>query len=238
MLLSFPGRLGSARLACHPWLAAFCAFSAALRARAVAHRHGGALALCRLCLHCFLEFIAMADYRIRLRPGDNRPDALWNQIPDDHAVRVGRFMAAYALVEFKLEMIIWHLIGASKHDLRPLTARLDARPKKEAITELLKSRATVQADQRSAWEATKPLLGELTERRSWLAHGIWVPAPLGATSTLLTRKGKAPDIIARMNPITVSDLDQWLSTAALAVENLNKLLPQTHNEQSPSADKR
>jgi hypothetical protein len=29
----------------------------------------------------------MVDYRIRLPPGDTRPDALWNTIPDEHAVR-------------------------------------------------------------------------------------------------------------------------------------------------------
>jgi hypothetical protein len=167
----------------------------------------------------------MTQYRIQKDPADPRPDAIWDQIPTEHAQRVGRLIAAYALVEFKLEAIIWRLIGTSKHDLRPLTARLDARPKKEAIDDILASRK-VPPEQSEAWAKAKPLLKSLSERRNWLAHGIWVPIPLGQTSVLLTRKGKAPDIIARAKPVSTTDLDEWIEEARELVRCLNVLLPQ------------
>lgn len=173
---------------------------------------------------------------VAIRTENPQPDVLWNAIPDEHAVRVGRFLAGCALVEFKLEILIWHLIGAARHDLRPLTARLDARPKREAIDELLKRRA-IPEDQDAAWEAAKPLLKQLAEHRSWLAHGFWVPFPLGKTSVVLTRKGKAPDVIARMKPITIGDLDTWIAQAADTVAHLNQLLPPDPDEQPPSPDR-
>lgn len=166
----------------------------------------------------------MVEYRIRLSEEDTRPDALWAQIPDDHAVRIGRFMAACSLIEFKMEMIIWHLIRTRKHDLRPLTARLDAGRKKDAIDELLKLRV-LTADQQNAWDQAKELLGELSRDRSWIAHGLWLPLPLGETGALSTRRGKAPDAIARFKPIRVEDLDQWIAKAGRAVSLLNKFLP-------------
>jgi hypothetical protein len=167
----------------------------------------------------------MVDYRIRLSDEDTRPDALWAQIPDDHAVRVGRFMAAMSLVEFKLEMIIWHLIGANTHDLRVLTARLDASRKRDAIDELLKLRV-LTADQQNAWDAAKPLLGRLSEARSRIAHGLWLPIRFGEIGALSTRRGKAPGSIARIRPIDVEkNLDQWIAKAGQAVSLLNKFLP-------------
>ena len=176
----------------------------------------------------------MVDYRIRMRPGDTRPDVLWEQISDDHAIRIGRFIAAWGLIEFKLETIIWHLIRANKHDLRPLTARLDARPKKEAIDQLFKLRVLTD-EQEKAWAEAKNLLGELTKARSWIAHGLWMPMPFEATGTLLTRKGKAPDTIAKFKPISVKELDRWLTQAAQTVSLLNLFLP---CEPTPSRRKR
>ena len=55
----------------------------------------------------------MVEYRFPLQPG--KPHPLWDEIPDELAVRVGRFMAAYSLVEFELEVIIWHLTGATSN---------------------------------------------------------------------------------------------------------------------------
>jgi hypothetical protein len=165
----------------------------------------------------------MTQYRISKGTGDPRPDAIWDQIPDEHALRVGRFIAAYALVEFKLEAIVWRLIGADKHDLRPLTARLDAQPKREAINELL-ARRTVPPEQEEAWDLAKPLLAQLSEHRAWLAHGVWVPVPIGQASVLRTRKGKA-NIIARLKPVATTDLDTWIAEARELVRLLNVLLP-------------
>jgi hypothetical protein len=113
----------------------------------------------------------MAEYRIRMLPGDNRPDVLWEQIPDDYAILVGRLMAAWSLIEFKLECIIWHFIGGHPRDLRRLTARLDARPKQEAIDELIVSRS-LTPEQRKAWSQAKSLLTTLSCNRNWLAHGV------------------------------------------------------------------
>lgn len=48
----------------------------------------------------------MVEYRIRLGPGATKPYPLWDRIPDELAVRVGRFIAAYSLIEFELEVII------------------------------------------------------------------------------------------------------------------------------------
>ena len=174
----------------------------------------------------------MTTYRIRKRDGDAKPDAIWDQIPDEHAIRVGRLIAAYALVEFKLEAIIWRLIGANKHDLRPLTARLDARPKKEAIDDLMARRAS-PPDETEAWNLARPLLKQLSERRNWLAHGVWVPVPIGEISVLLTRKGKAPDIIARAKPVSTTDLDSWIADARVLVGHLNKILPQSNDAPLP-----
>jgi hypothetical protein len=182
------------------------------------------------------DFCAMTRYHIRKRPDDPRPDAIWDQIPKEHAQRVGRLIAAYALVEFKLEAIIWRLIGASKHDLRPLTARLDARPKKEAIDELLACHA-IPPEEMKAWNLAKPLLKQLSEHRNWFAHGVWVPVPIGETSVFLTRKGKAPDIIARAKPVSTTDLDLWIAEARELVRHLNMLLPDDGDAPPPQPRK-
>jgi hypothetical protein len=165
----------------------------------------------------------MVEYRIRLRPGATKPHPLWDRIPDELAVRVGRFVAACSLIEFEIEVIIWHLTGAtSKHDRLDLTSRLDARRKAAAIKKLLKNH-TVPLEQLAAWEAAEPLLEELAERRNWVVHGVWWPVPIMETSVLRTRKGKPPDSIARLRRIDVTDLDDWIGTAAEAVEHLSKL---------------
>jgi hypothetical protein len=80
-------------------------------------------------------------------------------------------MAAWSLIEFKLECIIWHFIGGHPRDLRRLTARLDARPKQEAIDELIVSRS-LTPEQRKAWSQAKSLLTTLSCNRNWLAHGV------------------------------------------------------------------
>jgi hypothetical protein len=179
----------------------------------------------------------MADYRIRLHPDDTRPDALWGIIPDEHALLVGRFIAAYALVEFKLECIIWRLIKADKHALRPLTSRLDAKPKREAIDALMKQGA-ISAGHKAAWKEAKPILIKLSEHRSWIAHGLWVPLPIGAISVVMTRKGRSPDVIAKLKPLLDSEIKNWIAQAAQAIEHLNTLLPAQSDEPSPSPDKR
>jgi hypothetical protein len=56
-------------------------------------------------------------------------------------------IAASSLIEFKLECMIWHLIGGHPRDLRRLTARLDVRPKQESIDELIASRANTRTAQ-------------------------------------------------------------------------------------------
>jgi hypothetical protein len=176
---------------------------------------------------------AMVDYRIRLPQGDTRPDALWNTIPDEHAVRVGRFLAAWSLIEFKLECIIWHLIGDKPRDLRRLTTKLNVQLKGETIDELV-ALHPLCAEQMKAWGAAKDLIKELVSERNLLAHGVWVPIPFGSVGALLTSKGgirkgktKQPPVVTlgQIKPISVTDLDSWLAKTCKTVENLNKLLP-------------
>jgi hypothetical protein len=122
----------------------------------------------------------------------------------------------------------------SGEQVSPLTARLDARPKKEAIDQLFKLRVLTD-DQEEAWNEAKDLLSQLTEARSWIAHGLWMPMPFGSIGALLTRKGKAPDTIAKFKPIGVKELDRWLAQAVQAVSLLNRFLP---CEPTPSRRKR
>ena len=181
----------------------------------------------------------MVEYRIRMHPGDNRPDALWEQIPDDHAVRVGRFMAAWSLIEFKLECIIWNLIGGDRKFCGPLTARLDAQPKQETIDELLVTRRLCP-EQMEAWAAAKQAIGGLRQHRNSLAHGVWLPIPFEITGVLSTRKGgirkgdRKPYsvVLAQIKPIEIDDLDGWIAEAGEAVRNLNLLLPEGSDDGS------
>jgi hypothetical protein len=176
----------------------------------------------------------MVNYRLRLDPDDPSPDALWDRIPDEHAIRVGRFMAAWTLIEFKLECIIWHLIGADKRDLRRLTAKLDVRPKEETIDELI-ALHPLHPEQAYAWAEAKVLLGQLVKERTWIVHGLWVPFPFSSVGVLQTAKGgirrdsktKAPTSVAlaKIKPVTTDDLDDWLLQARKAVRLLNQLLP-------------
>ena len=174
---------------------------------------------------------------VTIRTENPQPDVLWNAIPDEHAVRVGRFMAAWSLIEFKLEYLIWHFIGIDKRDLRRLTARLDARPKQEVIDELLARRRPTARDAQS-WAAAKKLIDDISGRRNLVAHGVWVPYPLGSTGVLQTRRGgivkddhgEPIEVVpARLKPITTDELDDWIAQARAAVRHLNDLIP----EQSP-----
>jgi hypothetical protein len=176
----------------------------------------------------------MTDFQIRLHPDDPRPDALWDRIPDKHALGVGRFMAAWTLIEFKLECIIWHLIGGDKRDLRRLTAKLDVRPKEETIDELIVLHP-LYPEQAAAWAEAKDLLKELVKQRTWIVHGLWVPISFDSVGVHQTAKGgvrkdkrtKHPTSVAlgQIKPITTTDLDDWLSKARETVRYLNKLLP-------------
>jgi hypothetical protein len=130
----------------------------------------------------------MVEYRFPLPPG--KPHPLWDAIPDELAIRVGRFVAACSVIELELEVIIWHLTGASKHERLSLTVGLDARQKAARNTKLLKNH-TVPPEQKEAWGATEPLLEQLAECRGWVTHGVWVPVPIGETSALRTRRGRA-----------------------------------------------
>jgi hypothetical protein len=152
-------------------------------------------------------------------------DVLWNRIPDEHALRVGRLIGAWSLVEFKLECLIWHLIGGDKRDLRRLTSRLDHRPKEETIDELLAVRKC-PAKYAAAWETTKDLIGQLVPQRNLLAHGVWIPYPTGESGLMQTRKGgivkdsnKNPMdvVIAQITTVTTAQLDSWIELACKAV---------------------
>jgi hypothetical protein len=178
----------------------------------------------------------MVDYRVRLEPEDPSPDALWDRIPDEHAIRVGRFMAAWTLIEFKLEYIIWHLVGGDKRDLRRLTAKLDVRPKEETIDELIVMHP-LRPEQAEAWAEAKVLIGELVKERTWIVHGLWVPFPFGSVGVQQTAKGgirrdsttKTPTSVAlaKIKLVTTDDLDGWLQQAREAVRLLNQLLPES-----------
>lgn len=159
-------------------------------------------------------------------------DVLWNRIPDDHAVLVGRFIAAWSLIEFKLECLIWHLIGGDQRDLRRLTARLDHRPKEETIDELLAVRE-LPAELADTWKKAKAVICQLVSHRNFLAHGVWVPYPIGSVGVMQTRKGgiindehrKPADVaMAKIAVVETTQIEGWIEGARHAVNQLNKLL--------------
>jgi hypothetical protein len=174
---------------------------------------------------------------------DGPHDALWNQIPDEHAARVGRLIAAWSLIEFKLECLIWHIIGGDKRDLHRLTSKLDWLPKEQTIDSLLAGRK-VPAEHTAAWEAAENLMGQLSSHRNLLAHVVWVPFPIGQAGTglLQTRKGgiikdaqRNPTdvVIAKIAAVTTTQLDHWIQMAGTVVDHLNTLL---NDEPPPSRD--
>jgi hypothetical protein len=119
-----------------------------------------------------------------------------------------------------------------------LTARLDARPKQEVIDELLANRRPTPSQVQS-WAAAKTLIAEISGRRNVIAHGVWVPYPLGSTGVLQTRRGgivkddrgEPIDVVpARLKPITTDELDDWIAQACEAVRHLNDLLPEHPSE--------
>ena len=170
-------------------------------------------------------------------------DVLWNRIPDDQALRVGRFIAAWGLIEFKLECLIWDLIGSDQRYLRRLTARLEWRPKAETIDELLVVRKP-PADQAEAWASAKQLIGQLVAHRNVLAHGVWVPCPIGSVGLMQTRRGgirkndqNEPEdiVVARIAVVTSEEVDGWIADSPEAIAHLNKLLEWTASP-APSPD--
>jgi hypothetical protein len=159
-------------------------------------------------------------------------DVLWNRIPDDHAALVGRFIAAWSLIEFKLECLIWHLIGGDQRDLRRLTARLEHRPKEETIDELFAVRKP-PAELAEAWKKAKAVIWQLVSHRNFLAHGVWVPYPIGSVGVMQTRKGgiindqhgkPADVVVAKIAVVETTEIEGWIDDARHAVDHLNKLL--------------
>jgi hypothetical protein len=51
----------------------------------------------------------------------------------------------------------------------------------------------------------------------------------------LTRKGKAPNIIARLRPLSTADLDSWIAEVRELVRYVNVLLPDNGGEPPPHA---
>src|SRR3954451_17271388 len=60
------------------------------------------------------------------------------QIPDAHALRVGRLLAEWSVLELALEDLIWALSGLDHETGRLFTSRLDVRPKIEILDGLIK----------------------------------------------------------------------------------------------------
>ena len=139
------------------------------------------------------------------------------------------------MIEFKLEIIIWHLIGGDKRDLRRLTAKLDVRPKEETIDELIVLHP-LRPEQDEAWAEAKVLMRKLVKERTWIVHGLWLPIPFGSVGVQQTAKGgvrkdkatKAPASVAlaQIETVTTDDLDGWLPQAGETVRLLNKLPPE------------
>jgi hypothetical protein len=140
-------------------------------------------------------------------------------IPDDIAVRIGRFMAATSMMDFAMDSVIWHLLGVKPADARPLTFRLESGKKVDAIENLIKRRQrSLTAEQLAAWTTAKECINEVSKERNWVAHGVWIKVWLGA---FRTHKGT----VGTYKPISQDDLDRWIERATEAIRELTKLLP-------------
>jgi hypothetical protein len=141
-------------------------------------------------------------------------------LPDSHALLLGRLFAKTTIIEAELEALIWLLAGLEPPIGRLFTQHLDARRRRERVDELL-GVVAAPARAKELWSKTKPHITKAITHRNDFAHSVALR--FGGPSLLMSTRGAPEGSVYKTKIAPEHDTQAAVTAAEKTLDLLKEL---------------